>query len=217
MTENTSDRDLYLEAILAGQSRSALDVALGAVAKGMDVRDIYVDILQEALYEVGRLWETNRISVSTEHLATAITQLVVSNLYEWLPRPEKVLGRFVLTGVEGELHQVGGHMVSDALESDGWDVKFLGANVPAADVLTAIADFHPDVLGISCTLLANLPKVSFLIGAVRKTFQASAPRIVVGGGAFRAAPEKAAELGADAWAPDMRAVIGVARTLLPCS
>jgi methanogenic corrinoid protein MtbC1 len=183
----------------------------------MGVRDVYVDVLQESLYEVGRLWETNRVSVSVEHLATAITQLVLARLYESLPRPPANRGRFLLTGVEGELHQVGGHMVADALESDGWDVKFLGANVPAADVLTAISGFRPEVLGVSCTLLQNLPRVSFLIGAVRRTFPESAPRIVVGGGAFRSAPEKAAELGADSWAPDIRAAVGVARALSPRS
>jgi methanogenic corrinoid protein MtbC1 len=210
-----SDRDLYLEAIVAGNRQAAIDVAVGAIEAGMDVRDVYVEILQESLYEVGRMWESNRISVSTEHLATAITQTVLARLYERLPRPDAVRGRMVLTGVEGELHQVGGHMVSDALESDGWDVKFLGTNVPAADVLTAISAYRPAVLGISCTMLENLSKVSFLIGAVRETFQASSPRIVVGGGAFRAAPGRAAELGADAWAPDMRAAIGVTRSLAP--
>ena len=212
-----SDRELYLEAILAGDSRSASDVALRAVEKGINVRDVYVDVLQESLYEVGRLWETNRISVSAEHLATAITQVVLSRLYEALPRPEATLGRFLLTGIEGELHQIGGHMVSDSLEADGWDVRFLGTDVLTADVLTAIAEFRPEILGISCTLLTNLPKAAFLIGAVRETYQGSAPRIVVGGGAFRAAPGKAAELGADAFAPDMRAAVGVARALAPRS
>jgi methanogenic corrinoid protein MtbC1 len=207
-----SEKDLYLEAILSGDRQAALGVALGAVEAGMDVRDVYVDVLQESLYEVGRLWEANRISVSTEHLATAVTQAVLARLYERLPRPEATRGRVVLTGVEGELHQVGGHMVSDALESDGWDVKFLGTNVPAPDVLTAVSEHRPEVLGISCTMLQNLPKVSFLIGAVRALFKTSAPCIVVGGGAFRASA-KAFELGADAWAPDMRAAVGVARSL----
>lgn len=210
-----SEAGSYLEAILAGRRQDALDIALGAIGRGADVRDVYVDVLQEALYEVGRLWEANRIPVSTEHLATAITQLVLARIYERLPRPEAVRGRLVLTGVEGEHHQVGGLMVSGGLESDGWDVRFLGTNVPVPVVLAAISEHRPEVLGISCTLRQNLPKVSFLIGTVRATFQESAPRVLVGGGAFRTDPGKASEAGADAWAPDMKAAIGVARTLSP--
>ncbi len=208
-------KDLYLQALLAGDRQAALGVALRAVEEGMDVRDVYVENLQESLYEVGRRWESNQISVAAEHLATAITQLVIARLYEFLPRPVATRGRVVLTGVEGELHQVGGHMVADGLESDGWDVRFLGTDVPAPDVLTAISEYRPEVLGISCTMLQNLPKVAFLIGAVRASFGTSAPRVVVGGRAFREAPAKAAEVGADDWAPDMRAAIGVARTLAP--
>lgn len=208
-----SERDLYLEAILAGRRQDAVDAALGAVERGMDVRDVYVEVLQEALYEVGRLWQANRISVAAEHLATAITQLVVARLYERLPRGEAVRGRVVLTGVEGELHQVGGNMVADALESDGWDVRFLGTDVPVPDVLEAVSEHRAEVLGISCTILQNIPKVSFLVGAVKATFREACPRILVGGGAFRASPGKALEVGADAWAPDMREAIAVARTL----
>jgi methanogenic corrinoid protein MtbC1 len=208
-----SDRDLYLAALLAGDRQAAIDVALGAVARGMPMGDLYVDVLQESLYEVGRLWESNRISVSAEHLATGITQVVIAHLYEHLPRPAVSRGSLVLTGIEGELHQVGGHMVADALESDGWEVRFLGADVPVPEVLEAISAHRPEVLGVSCTMLQNLPKVSFLIGAVKAAFEVAAPRVVVGGGAFRAAPGKAKEVGADAWAPDLRSALSVVRSL----
>lgn len=209
----SSEKDLYLEAILAGRRQDAVDTALGAVERGMDVRDVYVDVLQEALYEVGRRWQAGRISVATEHLATAITQLVVARLYERLPRPEAVRGRVVLTGVEGESHQLGGNMVADALESDGWEVRFLGTDVPTPDVLGALSEHRAGVLAISCTIQPNLPKVSFLVGAVRATFREACPRILVGGGAFRASPGAALEVGADACAVDVREAIAVARTL----
>ena len=208
-----SERDRYLEAILSGRRQDAVEAALGALERGMDVRDVYVDVLQDSLYEVGRLWQAGRISVATEHLATAITQLVVARLYEKLPRSEAARGRVVLTGVEGELHQVGGNMIADALEADGWDVRFLGTDVPGADVLDAIAAHRADLFGISCTLRQNVPKVSALVDAVRSRFGASRPRILVGGGAFRAPGGGPLDVGADAWAPDMREAIAVARSL----
>ena len=98
-------------------------------------------------------------------------------------------------------------MVADVLESDGWVVKFLGTDVPVPAVLAAVDEHRPDVLGISCTMLQNVPRVASLVDSVRERHGDRAPRIVVGGGAFRAAPGKAAELGADGWAPDLRAAV----------
>jgi len=200
-------RDLFLKALLEGDRKAAVDVALGAVEAGAAVSDFYVDVVQEALYEVGRLWEANVISVSREHLATSISQFVIGRLYEHLPQATFVRGRFLLTGIEGELHQVGGLMVADLLESDGWVVKFLGTDVPVPDVLEAVEEHRPDVLGISCTMLHNVQKVASLVASVRERFGDRSPRIVVGGGAFRSAPERAAKLGADGWAPDLRAAV----------
>lgn len=206
-------KDLYLGTILAGDRETAVGVALDAIRGGMDVHDLYVDVLQEALYEVGRLWESNRITVSVEHRATAITQLVVARLYDELPRAGARRGGIVLTGIAGELHQVGGHMVADALESDGWDVRFLGADVLVPAVLEAIGTHRPEVLGVSCTMLQNVPNVTALIRTVQGSFGDAAPRFVVGGGAFRAVPGLAREAGADAWAPDLRAAVAVLRSL----
>lgn len=209
----SGDRELYLAAVLAGDRQAALDAALGAVARGTSVLDLYVDVLQEALYEVGRLWESNRISVAVEHLATAITQGIVTRLYEHLPRPSATSGRAVLTGVEGELHQVGGLMVADALESDGWDVRFLGAGVPVPLVLEAVSEHGPAILAVTCTLPQNVAKVAFLVRTVRAAFGEAAPRVLVGGGAFRAAPWKVAEVGADGWGADLRGAVEAARAL----
>ncbi len=145
--------------------------------------------------------------MAREHLATSISQFVLGQLYARLPRSVVPRGRLLLTGTEGELHQVGGNMLADVLESDGWIVRFLGTDVPAPVVLDAIAEHRPDVLGISCALGENIPRVAALVASVRERYGDRAPRVVVGGSAFRAAPERAARLGADGWAPDLRAAV----------
>jgi MerR family transcriptional regulator, light-induced transcriptional regulator len=43
----------------------------------------------------------------------------MSNLYQHLEISDNARGRLVVTGVQGELHQEGANMVSDALEADG--------------------------------------------------------------------------------------------------
>lgn len=211
----SSLREVYTQALLQGARRPALTVVLDALDRGWDVADLYVDVLQPSLYEIGRLWESNRITVAQEHIATAITQHVLAHVYERLPRPPHLRGRAVVTGVAGELHQVGANIVADALDADGWDVRFLGTNMPHAGILTVIDEHRPDVVGISATMLFNVPSVRQLVADVRRRRDSHPVRIALGGAAFRAAGHLATELGADGMASDVRQALALFRSLLP--
>lgn len=178
-------RDRYVYAILQGQRRLALQLILGAQESGHSMYDIYVDVFQEALYEVGRRWETNIITVADEHMATAITQYVMSHLYQGMAAAGQSRGNAVITGIQGELHQVGANMVADALETRGWNVVFLGTDVPSEGVVETVARHKATLLGISATMFFNIPKVEALVQEIRQEYGVNAPRIVLGGGAFR--------------------------------
>lgn len=204
-------RRLLLQALLAGQRKGATTIALGALHAGHPVEDLYVEVFQGALYEIGRLWESNAITVAEEHMCAAIMQYVLAQVYLELPLVQTRRGRAVITGVQGELHQLGATMVADLLEQDGWDVRFLGTNMPHEGILKAIQEHDPDVLGISATMVFNVPQVVRLVKEVRERFPGRRPRIVLGGGAFRFAPQAWEEIGADGFAPDLRAALALTR------
>ena len=193
----------YLQEILAGRRKTALDIIMDAYRGGYPIPDIYMEIFQEALYEIGRLWESNRISVANEHMGTAITQYVMSNLYQHLEISDEKRGRFVMTGVQDELHQVGANMVADILEADGWDTVFLGTNVPEEGVIQSIRQHQADLFGISSTMLFNIPKVIRLVEAVRREFGDSV-RIMLGGSAFKVLDAMPDELKGCTVALDLR-------------
>jgi methanogenic corrinoid protein MtbC1 len=203
---------LYLEAILHGQRQAATGIAIETVRKGHGVPDVYADVLQESMYDVGRLWETNRITVAQEHMATAITQHVIAHLFPLIKPAQAQRGRMVITGVEGEQHQVGPNMVADVLESAGWDVRFLGTNTPASGVLQAVEEHRADVLGISATMLFNLPSVRRLI-AEALALPGRNLRVILGGSAFRATSGLYKEIGAVGVALDVRAALRLAARL----
>ena len=203
---------IYLDRVLAGDRRAAAAVAREAVIQGHPLLDIYVDVLQTTLYEVGAMWESNQISVAQEHTATAVCQYVLAELYNRMPPPETRRGRAIVTGVEGEYHQVGANLIADARESDGWDVRFLGVNTPRAGVLQALSEHKPDALGVSVTMLFNVAMARRLIGEARERMGAKLT-VIAGGAAFRAAPNLWREIGADHHAPDVRAAVETMRTL----
>jgi methanogenic corrinoid protein MtbC1 len=205
-------RQEYLREILAGKRKPALEIIMDAYRGGYPIPGIYMDVFQEALYEIGRLWETNRITVADEHMGTAITQYVMSNLYQYLETSDKRRGRLVMTGVQGELHQVGANMVADVLEADGWDVIFLGTNVPEEDVIESIRQHRADLFGISSTMLFNIPKVIQLVEATRREFGDSI-RIMLGGGAFRSIEALPSELEGCIVALNLREAIDMTRNV----
>lgn len=189
---------VYLQAILQGDRQASLGVAREALREGGSLPRLYLDVIEPAQHEVGRLWEANAISVADEHMATAVTQYVMAQCFPLMDRPDDCHGRMVLTGVEEELHHVGANMVADVLEAHGWDVRFLGTNLPHKGILQVIREHQPDWVGISATTLLSLPQVSSLIGEIRTTFRDAAPRIIVGGSVFRFSPGAWQEVGADA-------------------
>jgi methanogenic corrinoid protein MtbC1 len=201
-------------ALLQGQREAALGVVLETLNSGTPVLDIYVELLQASQREIGRLWESNRITVAQEHMATAITQYVMAQLYPKTPRPQSLKGAMVMTGVEGEYHQVGANIVADVLEADGWDVRFLGANVPHASILRVIEEHDASFAGISVTMLSSMPRLIQLIESIDKTFGAGKVRIIVGGGGFRSRPELWREIGASCYAADARQALTVMRTMI---
>ena len=195
---------VFLQALLSGQRAAAVAVAREALREGLTLPSLYLDVFQPAMYEVGARWEANRLTVAQEHVATAITQYVMAQIYE-PPAQEQTRGSVVLTGVEGEYHNIGAVMVGDLLEASGWKVRFLGTNLPASSILSSIRDETPSYVGISATLLFNVPAVRELIGAIRTEFS-DRVRVVVGGAAFRANPELWRQVSADGFATDLRGV-----------
>jgi methanogenic corrinoid protein MtbC1 len=206
----TSLRREYLQEILAGKRKPALEIIMDAYHDGYSIPGLYLDVFQEALYEIGRLWERNQITVADEHMGTAITQYVMSNLYQHLEVAETQRGKLVMTGVQGELHQVGANMVADVLESDGWDVMFLGTNIPAEGIMASLHEHKADLFGISSTMYFNIPKVIQLVEATRQEFGDSV-RIMLGGGAFKLLHKLPPELEGCFVALNLRAALDVTR------
>jgi len=198
-------RRLFVQALLTGQRQAALNIALEALRNGVAVQDLYADVFQDALYEVGRLWETNAITVAQEHMATAVTQYVMAHVFGSIDSPSGSRGVAVMTGVPGELHHVGALMVSDMLEIHGWQVQFLGSNLPIASILGAITDAQPQILGISITMPFNLHHATRLIDQAKRV--APGLRAVVGGAACRGDAWR--NTGADDYATDVRGAINL--------
>jgi methanogenic corrinoid protein MtbC1 len=204
----------YLDALLRGERYVASQLVMDAVESGTSVKDIYECVFQRCQYEIGRLWQMNRISVAQEHYCTAATQLIMSQLYPYIFATEKTGGRFVAACVGGELHEIGARMVADFFEMEGWDTYYLGANTPSEAIVREIEERRADILGISATMTFHVRAVEALIDQVRRSDVGARVKILVGGYPFHVAPELWRRLGADGCGRDAQEAIAVADRLV---
>lgn len=200
----------YLAALRRGDRRQALGVVQLALTTQVDIRDLYMEVFQPAMHEIGRLWETNQLTVAQEHLATAITQSVMAQLYGHVFAHPCIGRTLVATCIGGELHELGIRMVADFFELEGWDVFYLGANVPQEEVVEMLHERRTDLLGISVSLNPHVKQAHDLIRAVRATPVGREVVIMVGGHPFNREPHLVEMVGADFTALNAREAVRLA-------
>ena len=192
----------YREAALEGQQGAALGLVLRAMESGLSLTEASVGIVQPAMYEIGRLWQEKRITVAQEHMATAITQNVLAGAYLHAHFAAPLGRRAIFAAVPGNHHCLGLRMVSDAFETQGWQCRYLGADVPIADLIAQVESWPPDLLALSLSMPEHLAAARILLGCLRGELGSRCPPIWVGGLATRPGDKIWQFLKADGWATD---------------
>jgi MerR family transcriptional regulator, light-induced transcriptional regulator len=147
----------YLSALLAGRHGDCRSMVQGLIEKHIDLKDLYTNLFQRSLYTVGELWENNKITVAREHLTTSITESLLNLVYPSMFATERIGKKTVISCSANEFHQLGGKMVADIFELNGWDGFFLGANTPPDDLSAFIQETQPDVVGLPVGLYPRNP------------------------------------------------------------
>ena len=141
----------YLETQLEGDRRAALQFIDETLRRGIPPDDVRCHVVQAAQREIGRLWQEDRISIAQEHMATAISQLALAHLFQHATFHARVGKKVVVACVPGEHHDFPARLLADALDVAGYDVRFLGADVPLDSLLRAVDMEKPDLLALSVT------------------------------------------------------------------
>lgn len=175
--------DKYLSALLAGNRKVCIDIVETLIENKVSIKTIYEDLFQKSMYQVGELWETNKISVSVEHLATAITESLLNIVYPHMFSEEKSTKKAVVTCTPGEYHQIGARMVADYFELNSWNSYFLGANTPTKELLKYISETKPDIIVISISIAFSIHTLVDLVDELTNNFPST--KIILGGQAFR--------------------------------
>lgn len=187
----------YLECVLSSKRDEGIELVLGLSRSGVPVTEIYTSVLHPAQAELGRMWHRHEISIADEHYATAVTQELMSRLRaNVVPAMRRDL-RVVAAAIGGDFHEIGIRMVADCFEWDGWDVTYLGANLPAFEAVREVHSLSANLLALSASTFLHLRDVGELIDAVRAEPGRTPVKVIVGGPPFHLIANLWQELGAD--------------------
>ncbi|MFI9012310.1 B12-binding domain-containing protein [Actinosynnema sp. NPDC053489] len=189
------------DAVVDGDEDRASEIALAALAGGLDPEVLLLDVVGAVQRRVGAEWAANRLTVAQEHAATAINERVVAAVAANAGRPSPHRGRIAVACVDGEWHSLPARLLAEVLKLRGFRVDYLGAQVPAPHLITHLHRTGPDAVALSGSLATRLPTAHATITAC----QATGVPVLVGGAAFGPDGRYARLLGADVWAPDARA------------
>jgi len=126
-----------MDRLLGADEAGAWAVVEAALAGGMAVERVYLDLIGPALDEIGTRWERGTITVGDEHLASAVAQRLIGRLGPQFARRGRKKGTVLVGAPPGEHHSIPSAMFGDLLRGRGYQVVDLGANVPVDSWVTA--------------------------------------------------------------------------------
>ena len=202
-------RNAYATAVLEGNSDEAHRVLDQGLASGVIPSKLYLDVLMPVQIEIGARWHRGEVSIPQEHIATQITLRQMTRLKGLLKTRLKLGLKAVVSSVEGDQHFIGAQAVADFLSVDGWEVDFLGADVPTDHLVPFSKARGAHLVCVSCSLTGLVPVAAKLVQELQKL--SPAPKIIVGGAALIMNPELAETVKADAFAADPQTAVIQAR------
>jgi len=181
----------YSGALRVADTAAAEQVVDDALRAGLTPSAVQSLVIEPAMTRIGELWEANAITVADEHLATAVSQAVLVKLFERLTVARaRSRERVLLAAVEGQHHVLGLRMIADVLEGAGFDVLYLGGDVPVDALRRFVGEQQPAVTGLGFAVSVGVGSLAESIHAAREACPTT--RIMLGG---RAVPPGLVEAG----------------------
>jgi|YelNatPaOPRAMG01_1025707.scaffolds.fasta_scaffold04227_2 methanogenic corrinoid protein MtbC1 len=206
----------YFQALMTFDEDVAGSVVAECLTCSLSLMEIYVDIFQPAMYQVGKAYMEGKITEAHEHLVSNITASLVAQIFHRFPAKSYNGLKVILGAVSGNRHDLGLWMISYLLKQEGWKTYMLGSNVPTQAFLSLVRQVKPNLVIISCAQEEMRLELKCLMDGLnsfrernRKKEDAQDMKIMLGGGYLNVHQDVTIELGADATSRDARGLMQI--------
>jgi len=105
------------------------------------------------------------------------------------------IGKVVIATVEGDHHDLGKNIATSLLQVQGFEVIDLGVDVSTENIVNAVKEHQPSIVGMSALLTLTMPKMGEVIEALKASSMRDKVKVILGGTPIT--DEFAASIGAD--------------------
>jgi DNA-binding transcriptional MerR regulator/methanogenic corrinoid protein MtbC1 len=117
----------------------ALHRVLAHGAVRLTHRQLICGLIQPLMTRIGRSWAAGKLKTGNEHMATAaVLSLLGELLRDALPSIASAAPAIVVTTPSGNRHELGALSLALTATDAGWKPIYLGADLPAADMVDAL-------------------------------------------------------------------------------
>jgi MerR family transcriptional regulator, light-induced transcriptional regulator len=147
-----------------------------------------------SIRDIGHGWRDGTLSVGQEHLATAVFQQVLGWIIDAYHVDEDA-PRMLAATPAGQLHELGALMAAAAAAAEGWNVLYLGPNLPASEIVDSAR--QAQVRGVALSIVNPTPDEGLLenLKLLRRELP-SRVHLFLGGSAVAQEAERFSSLGA---------------------
>jgi len=190
---NSEMRDVVASALALARAldSSGLDDALRRAASTMGVPAFIETVVAPLLRRVGDEWHAGRVTVAQEHLVSSLVHdIVAENMRSFAARSGGP--RVLVATLAGERHAIGTALVGAAAAADGWNVLYLGPDLPATEIADAAAAAGVRVVAVSIVYVEQQRTVIDELRTLRSRLPHPVTLIAGGRGAAALSTELAA-------------------------
>jgi methanogenic corrinoid protein MtbC1 len=199
----------YLDALFQGNRSRCREMMVQWHQSGLAAREVLSNLVWPTMCKIRELYCDNELSLLELNMATRLNRAITDRLGAMLPIASANGRRVIVLCGNAEPEELGGQICADLFESEGYGVSFLGGSLPDDEILEFVGKIRPNVLVLFATLPSQLPAARKLIDYLHQVNSCPSLQILCCGGVYQRAEGLAAEIGADLYAPDAEAAIGV--------
>ncbi|WP_368896639.1 dihydropteroate synthase, partial [Priestia megaterium] len=170
--------------IVEGTKEGLLPDLEQALAQYDDPLDIINGPLMKGMAEVGRLFNDNQLIVAEVLQSAEVMKASVAFLEPHMEATENDSGKgkVILATVKGDVHDIGKNLVDIILSNNGFKVIDLGIKVTPQQLIEAVKEEKPDIIGLSGLLVKSAQQM--VLTAQDLTQSSIDVPIMVGGAAL---------------------------------
>ncbi len=207
--------EIMRKAVLEGEEEEAVKWANVALEEGLPPQEIMDQGFLVGIRQAGELYEQEEYFLPDLVCAADAMKAALEVLDEALKKAgtQEVGGKTVmLATVQGDVHDIGKTIVGAMMTANGWNLVDLGQDVPNEEVVRAVEEKKPDILGLSALLTSTMEEQKEVIRLLQEKGLRSQIKVLVGGAPVN--QEWADRIGADGYAESAVSAVKLAQELI---